>query len=174
MRIGFSPREVIRLTGVPYSTLNLWAKKGLIVPSIADGSGSGSERIYDFNDLVALRVALELRKAGITTRSLQKVVNFVRKTGNEPKSLAHARLIVMGNDVFEVQSDHQLVSILRNPGQACLSFVVDLPRTLAQLSDVMNKPDMVGMWMPAETTTSGPKKPPTSANEHPVQRRRRR
>lgn len=174
MRVGFSPREVIRLTGVPYSTLNLWAKNGLIVPSIADGSGSGNERIYGINDLVALRVAFELRKAGVTTRSLQKVVNFVRKNGNESKSLAHARLIVVGNDVFDVQSDHQLISALRNPGQACLSFVVDLPRTLGELSKVMDDLNAVALWTPQETSTSIPKKPSASMNEQQPQRRGRK
>ena len=78
MRIGFSAREVLRLTGIRYSTLNLWAKNGLVAPSISDGSGSGNERVYSFSDLVALKVALELRKAGVTTRSLQKVVEFIR------------------------------------------------------------------------------------------------
>src|SRR5579884_2826184 len=161
MRIGFTPREVIRLTGVPYSTLNLWAKKGLIVPSISDGSGSGNERIYDFSDLIALRVAFELRKAGVSTRSLQKIIDFVRKSGQEPKSLAQARLVVIGSDVLEVQNDEQLVSALRNPGQAFLSFVVDLQQTFQELTEVLGSPDPIGMAISDPLSTR--RKPPASA-----------
>lgn len=174
MRIGFTPREVIRLTGVPYSTLNLWAKKGIVVPSISDGSGSGNERIYGFGDLVALKVAFELRKAGVTTRSLQKVVDFVRKSEEEPRSLAHARLVVSGNDVLEVQSEQQLISVLRNPGQACLSFVVDLPRTLGELTGIIGDPDAIGMWIPDETSRLNARKPPVAASHKPLQRRQRK
>jgi DNA-binding transcriptional MerR regulator len=136
MRVGFTPRQVMRLTGVPYSTLNLWAKNGLITPSISDGTGSGHERVYNFSDLVAIKVAFELRKAGVTTRSLQKVVNFVRKNDSLDKPLAEARLVVSGSDVLEVTSEQQLISVLSKPGQGCLSFIVDLPRTLGELAEI--------------------------------------
>src|SRR5260370_20673801 len=99
MRVGFTPRQVTRLTGVPYSTLNLWARKGLIRPSIAAGTGSGSERVYSFSDLIALKVAFELRKAGVTTRSLERVVQFVHENEGLEKPLAEARLVGSGRDV---------------------------------------------------------------------------
>jgi len=136
MRVGFTPGQVTRLTGVPYSTLNLWAKNGLIQPSIATGTGSGSERIYGFSDLVALRVAFELRKAGVTTRSLKQVVQFVRENEGIDKPLAEARLVVSGRDVLVVRNSNELVSALSRPGQSCLSFVMDLPRMLGQLTEI--------------------------------------
>jgi DNA-binding transcriptional MerR regulator len=136
MQVGFTPRQVTRLTGVPYSTLNLWAKNGLIQPSIALGAGSGSERIYSFSDLVALKVAFELRKAGVTTRSLKKVVEFLRENDGLANPLAEARLVVSGHDVIVVRNKEQLVSVLSNPGQGCLSFVLDLPRTLGEIAEI--------------------------------------
>lgn len=139
MQVGFTPRQVTRITGVPYSTLNFWAKNGLIAPSIATAEGSGSERIYSFTDLVALKIVLELRTAGVKTRSLKKVVDFVRSEEGCKLPLAEARLVVSGRDVILVKSKNELISALQSPGQSCLSFVVDLPRTLgevAQLADV--------------------------------------
>jgi DNA-binding transcriptional MerR regulator len=136
MHVGFTPRQVTRLTGVPYSTLNLWAKKGLIRPSVAEGLGSGSERIYNFSDLIALKVAFELRKSGVTTRSLRRVIDFLRHNESMEAPLAEARLIVSGRDVVLVKNQRELVSTLANPGQGCLSFVVDLPRTLGELTRV--------------------------------------
>ena len=163
MRVGFTPKQVTRLTGVPYSTLNLWAKKGLVRPSIAAGAGSGTERIYSFSDLVALKVAFELRKAGITTHSLAKVVQFVRENEGLEKPLAEARLVVSGRDVLVVRNGQQLVSALSKPGQSCLSFIVDLPRTLGDLAEVADatRAFAVGV-VRQERTLSGPRKQPAS------------
>jgi DNA-binding transcriptional MerR regulator len=164
MRVGFTPKQVMRLTGVPYSTLNLWAKKGLIRPSIAEGAGSGSERVYSFSDLVALKVAFELRNAGVTTRSLAKVVRFLYENEGMQKPLAEARLVVSGRDVLVVRNERQLMSALSNPGQGCLSFVVDLPRTLGELSEVADATKAFAVGVPrSERTVKGSRKQPGSA-----------
>lgn len=132
MEIGFTARQVTKLTGVPYSTLNLWAKNGLVLPSIASARGTGSERVYSFSDLIALKVAFELRKSGVTTSSLKKVVNFLRETQHMHKPLSEARLVVSGHDVAMV-CEGELVSVLSKPGQGYLSFVVDLSQMLGKL-----------------------------------------
>jgi DNA-binding transcriptional MerR regulator len=137
VEIGFTPRQVIQLTGVPYSTLNLWAKNGLVRPSVAPGTGTGSERVYSFSDLVALKVAFELRKSGVTTSSLKKVVEFLRQHEHMDKPLSEARLVVSGRDVAIVR-EGELVSVLSKPGQGYLSFVVDLPQMLGELVNVAN------------------------------------
>jgi DNA-binding transcriptional MerR regulator len=136
MQVGFTPRQVTRITGVPYSTLNLWAKNGLLGPSIASAEGSRSERIYSFTDLVALKIVLELRKAGVTTQSLKKVIDFLRSKEGCGVPFAEARLVVSGRDVILVKSKSELVSALQSPGQSCLSFVVDLPHTLGELAQL--------------------------------------
>jgi len=127
VEIGFTPRQVMQLTGVPYSTLNLWAKNGLVQPSVAPGTGTGSERVYSFSDLVALKVAFELRKSGVTTSSIKRVVEFLRENEHMNKPLSEARLVVRGRDVAMVR-EGELVSVLSKPGQSYLSFVVDLRR----------------------------------------------
>jgi DNA-binding transcriptional MerR regulator len=132
MKIGFTPRQVTRLTGVPYSTLNLWAKNGLVQPSVAPGTGTGSERVYSFSDLVALKVAFKLRKSGISTSSLKKVVKFLREDEQMEMPLSEARLVVTGRDVAIVR-EGDLVSALAKPGQGYLSFVVDVPQMLGEL-----------------------------------------
>ena len=174
MRVGFTPRQVIRLTGVPYSTLNLWAKKGLISPSIAEGSGSGHERIYDFSDLVAIKLAFELRKSGVTTRSLEKVIEFVRKNHGLEKPLTEARLVVSGNDVLEVTSQQQLISVLSKPGQGCLSFVVDLPRTLGELAKIADESNVFAVYLPNSQSTSNDRKPVASVGSKQLRRRKNR
>ena len=149
MKVGFTPKQVTRLTGVPYSTLNLWANKGLVRPSVAEGLGSGSERVYSIRDLVALKVAFTLRRAGVTTSSLEKVVQFLHNTEGMDHPLAEARLIVSGRDVVAVKGDRELLSVLSQPGQSCLSFVVDLPRTLGGLAQAARSTDAFAVGLPA-------------------------
>ena len=164
VEIGFTPRQVMHLTGVPYSTLNLWAKNGLVPPSVAPGTGTGSERVYSFSDLVALKVAFELRKSGVTTSSIKKVVEFLRETEHMNKPLSEARLVVRGRDVAIVR-EGELVSVLSKPGQGYLSFVVDLPQMLGELVNVADamKPFAHAIASP---TASSPrrKKHPSSVN----------
>jgi DNA-binding transcriptional MerR regulator len=171
MKVGFTPAQVTRLTGVAYSTLNLWAKNGLVRPSIAAGTGSGNERIYSFSDIAALKVAVELRKAGINTRSLQKVVNYVRSELGMEKPLGDAKLIVSGHDVLAVENDEQLVSTLSKPGQGCLSFVVDLPRTLGQLVELAEQANVFGIGITESKPAARRSKKAPAKSRHAARRR---
>ena len=138
MEIGFTARQVVKLTGVPYSTVNLWAKNGLVQPSVAQGKGTGTERVYNFSDLIALKVAFALRKSGVTTSSLKRVLDFLRRTEHMDKPLAEARLVVTGRDVALVRKG-ELVSALSKPGQGYLSFVVDLPDMIGELVNLADE-----------------------------------
>ncbi|MGD0162543.1 MAG: MerR family transcriptional regulator [Candidatus Sulfotelmatobacter sp.] len=164
VEIGFTPRQVMQLTGVPYSTLNLWAKNGLVQPSVAPGTGTGSERVYSFSDLVALKVAFELRKSGVTTSSIKRVVEFLRENEHMNKPLSEARLVVRGRDVAMVR-EGELVSVLSKPGQSYLSFVVDLPQMLGELVNVADATKTFAHGI-ASSTASSPrrKKHPRSVN----------
>jgi DNA-binding transcriptional MerR regulator len=165
MEIGYTPRQVTRLTGVPYSTLNLWAKNNLLHPSIDAGTGSGSERIYSFSDLIALRVEFELRKSGVTTRSLRKIIEFLRGNEELEAPLAEARLVVSGSDVVFVKNQRELVSTLANPGQGCLSFVVDLTRILGTLTEIAETTHAFAVGLDrSRTAVRSSRKQPTSAN----------
>src|SRR3954471_20456313 len=81
---GYLPKDVVELTGVPYSTLNLWAKQGFIRPSVREANGTGSARIYSESDLAELRIAMVLRRAGISTPLIiQAMEKFRRYPGSK-------------------------------------------------------------------------------------------
>ena len=166
MEIGFTARQVVKLTGVPYSTLNLWAKNGLVEPSVSPGTGTGSERVYSFSDLIALKVAFELRRSGVTTSSLKKVVDFLRKAEHLDKPLSEARLVVSGRDVAVVR-EGDLVSALSRPGQGYLRFVVDLPKVLGELVNIADTANVFGhAIVSGEKPTEPNKKQPRSIRQH--------
>jgi DNA-binding transcriptional MerR regulator len=131
-RPGFSAGEAARITGVPYRTIDHWARTKFIAPGIAEAQGTGTERLYNFKDLVALRVARELRDAGIATSALRRVIEVLKEKDIE-NPLAEAKLVAIGRDVAIVSDERELVSILRSPGQTYLAFVLDLGAAVAEV-----------------------------------------
>ena len=136
---GFTAKQVVTLTGVPYKRLDSWANSGFLMPSIAEAYGTGSRRLYSFQDLVALRTAKILRDAGISLQGLRRVMQFLRDTQGIEQPLVQTRLIVAGDDVLMVQSEGDLMSVLRHPGQHVLRVVVDLGRLVQALREEIAK-----------------------------------
>jgi DNA-binding transcriptional MerR regulator len=130
---SFSTGEAVRVTGVSFRNIDYWARSNFIVPSIAEARGTGTERRYSFSDLLALRVARELREAGVSTQSLRRVVDFLRKRKGLANPLAECRLIVTGSDVQVANSPDRIMSALRAPGQTSFAFVFDLARTVNEM-----------------------------------------
>lgn len=130
---SFSTGDAVRITGVSFRNIDYWARTKFIVPSIADAKGTGTERKYSFSDLLALRVARELREAGISTQSLRRVVDFLRTRKSVTNPLAECHLIVTGSDVQVATSREKIMSALLRPGQTSFAFVFDLARTVGEM-----------------------------------------
>jgi DNA-binding transcriptional MerR regulator len=131
---SFSTGEAVRISGVSFRNIDYWARTKFIVPSIAEAQGTGTERRYLFSDLLALRVARELREAGVSTQSLRRVVDFLRTRKNLTHPLAECHLIVTGSDVQVATSPERIMSALRRPGQTSFAFVFDLARTVDEMT----------------------------------------
>jgi DNA-binding transcriptional MerR regulator len=129
---SFSTGDAVRITGVSFRNIDYWARTKFIVPSIAEADGTGTERKYSFSDLLALRVARELREAGVSTQSLRRVVEFLRTKKGLTNPLAECRLIVTGADVQVATSREKTMSALLKPGQTSFAFVFDLARTVGR------------------------------------------
>jgi len=135
-RRTFSAGLTSRLTGVPYRTLDYWARSRFIAPSGREASGIGSERQYTFDDLIALRTAREMRAGGISTQALRTVVQFLRK-GGARRPLSELRLVIRGKDVLAVSSRQELLSTLESPGQYAFSFLLDLGHVVRELEQAL-------------------------------------
>jgi DNA-binding transcriptional MerR regulator len=136
---GFSFGQVVTLSGVKSRTLDHWAATSFLTPSIKKADGTGTRRVYSFSDVVAARVARDLRSSGASLQGLRKVVRELRKLQFTQQPLAEARLIVSGRDVF-LKSNQDLISTLTNPGQVHFPFVVlDLETTIKTLRSNVEK-----------------------------------
>jgi DNA-binding transcriptional MerR regulator len=132
---SFSTGEAVRITGVSFRNIDYWARTKFIVPSIADAKGTGTERKYSFSDLLALRVARELREAGISTQSLRRIVEFLRTRRSLTNPLTECHLIVTGSDVQVATSPEKIMSALLRPSQTSFAFVFDLARTVEEMKE---------------------------------------
>jgi DNA-binding transcriptional MerR regulator len=117
---------------VSRKTLHYWDVSGFLGPSVAKAHGTGTRRVYSFQDLVAVRVARELRNAGLSLQALRRLVRYLRTRGGLKHPMAEAFLVTDGREVFERKGD-VLVSALRRPGQGLLFHVVDLTRTVDEM-----------------------------------------
>ncbi len=50
--LGFRAPQVCKLVGITYRQLDYWARTNLIRPSLQEATGSGSQRLYSFSDVV--------------------------------------------------------------------------------------------------------------------------
>ena len=68
---GYRAPQVCNLVGITYRQLDYWARTGLITPSLQQATGSGSQRLYTFQDVVQLKVVKRLLDAGMSLKKIR-------------------------------------------------------------------------------------------------------
>ncbi len=117
---GFSGRKAAEIAGITYRQLDYWARTDLIRPSLADARGSGSRRRYSYRDLLELKVVKNLLDAGLRLESVRAVFAYLRDQLGE--DVASANLVISGSQPLLVQSDGELIDVLRS-GQGVLNVL---------------------------------------------------
>jgi DNA-binding transcriptional MerR regulator len=118
---GYRVPEVCRIVGITYRQLDYWARTELVIPSIKDATGSGSQRLYSFEDLVTLRVIKNLLDTGV---SLQRVRTAVEHLRTMRRPVSAVTLVSDGRGVYEAHSPEAVVDLLRQ-GQGVFAIAVD-------------------------------------------------
>jgi DNA-binding transcriptional MerR regulator len=136
--IGFSGTKAASVVGISYRQLDYWARTDLIRPSLVDANGSGSRRLYNYRDLLELRVIKSLLDAGIKLESVRKAFTYLRE--QVETDIASATLVISGNDVLLCDGD-TLIDIMRKGGQGVLNVLAiggvktDLDASLVHFDD---------------------------------------
>jgi DNA-binding transcriptional MerR regulator len=130
---GFPTDVAAKLGKVTPKMLENWDTTGFLSPSVP-AKRRGISRRYSFRDVVAIRVAGELRAEGIPLQALRKVVKYLcaRKGLSPNEALASTNLVSDGHDVYEITGDVVSISTLRRPGQRML-LMVPLDELVAEL-----------------------------------------
>jgi DNA-binding transcriptional MerR regulator len=122
MQDGYLPTPtVLRLTGLPASTLDYWVRLGLAQPSIRPSQGRRKTRRWSVRDVVSLRALKALHEAGCPHRLL---VEAKRRLADGWEPQLRGRLLLWdGQDLLAIQPWGTIESIIRQPMQAQLHLV---------------------------------------------------
>ncbi len=118
---GFRGPQVCKIVGISYRQLDYWARTRLVSPSVQPAQGSGSQRLYAFEDLVNLKLIKNLLDAGI---SLQKVREAIEYLGESGEDMTGMTIASDGVSVYACRSAEEVFDLLRK-GQGVFSIAVD-------------------------------------------------
>jgi DNA-binding transcriptional MerR regulator len=118
---GYRVPDVCRIVGITYRQLDYWARTELVTPSIKDAHGSGSQRLYSFQDLVTLRVIKSLLDTGV---SLQRVRKAVDHLVSMDRPIGGVTLMSDGRGVYEAHSPEAVIDLL-SKGQGVFAIALD-------------------------------------------------
>jgi DNA-binding transcriptional MerR regulator len=133
--IGYRGPTACAAAGITYRQLDYWARTGLVEPSIRSATGSGSQRLYSFKDILVLKVVKRLLDTGVSLQNIRTAVDTLRARGVD--DLARITLLSDGTTVYECTSSEEVVDLLRG-GQGVFGIAVsgalrELVGSLAQL-----------------------------------------
>ena len=149
--VGYRGPTACAAAGITYRQLDYWARTGLVAPSVRTATGSGTQRLYSFRDILVLKVVKRLLDTGVSLQNIRKAVDHLRNRGI--KDLANVTLFSDGATVYECTSAEEVVDLLAG-GQGVFGIAVS--GALRELSGELAE-------LPAERIDGGP-----------VARRRRR
>jgi DNA-binding transcriptional MerR regulator len=130
---GYRVPDVCRIVGITYRQLDYWARTALVTPSVRDAHGSGTQRLYSFQDLVTLRVIKSLLDTGVSLRRVRTAVEYLQSMDQPPHGVT---LMSDGSGVYEAHSPEAVVDLL-NKGQGVFAIAVD--KVWTDLEGTLNK-----------------------------------
>jgi DNA-binding transcriptional MerR regulator len=142
--IGFRGPVACTAAGISYRQLDYWARTGLVEPSVRSASGSGSQRLYGFRDILVLKVVKRLLDTGISLQQIRSAVEFLRDRGSA--DIAQVTLMSDGVSVYACTSPDEVVDLLQG-GQGVFGIALgrvwqEVEGSLAELPS--EAPDQAG------------------------------
>jgi DNA-binding transcriptional MerR regulator len=119
--VGYRGPTACQVAGITYRQLDYWARTELVVPSIRTASGSGSQRLYSFKDVLVLKVVKRLLDAGVSLQNIRVAVDALRARG--VRDLARITLLSDGTTVYECTSPEEVVDLLQG-GQGVFGIAI--------------------------------------------------
>ena len=152
---GYRGPTACNAAGITYRQLDYWARTGLVEPTVRGATGSGSQRLYSFRDILILKVIKRLLDAGISLQQIRTAVQHLRERGTD--DLTRVTLMSDGVSVYECTSNDEVIDLLQG-GQGVFGIAIggvwrEIEGTLAEL--------------PSERTAESPTRRPTPATSSP-------
>jgi len=120
-QVGYRGPTACRAAGITYRQLDYWARTGLVEPSIRPATGSGTQRLYSFRDILVLKVVKRLLDTGVSLQQIRVAVTHLRERGVE--DLAQITLMSDGASVYECTSPDEVIDLVQG-GQGVFGIAV--------------------------------------------------
>jgi DNA-binding transcriptional MerR regulator len=118
---GYRGPTACSAAGITYRQLDYWARTGLVEPSVRGATGSGTQRLYSFRDILLLKVIKRLLDAGISLQQIRTAVQHLRKRGTD--DLTRVTLMSDGATVYECTSNDEVIDLLQG-GQGVFGIAI--------------------------------------------------
>ncbi len=119
--MGYRGPTACRAAGITYRQLDYWARTGLVEPGVRNPSGSGTQRLYGFRDILVLKVVKRLLDTGVSLQQIRSAVVHLRERGVE--DLAQITLMSDGASVYECTSADEVIDLVQG-GQGVFGIAV--------------------------------------------------
>ena len=118
---GYRGPTAFSAAGITYRQLDYWARTGLVEPSAGGATGSGTQRLYSFRDILILKIIKRLLDAGISLQQIRTAVHHLRERGTD--DLTRVTLMSDGASVYECTSTDEVIDLLQG-GQGVFGIAI--------------------------------------------------
>ncbi|WNM25820.1 MerR family transcriptional regulator [Demequina capsici] len=157
---GYRGPIACKAAGITYRQLDYWARTGLVEPTVRTATGSGTQRLYGFRDILVLRVVKRLLDSGVSLQQIRLAVQHLRDRGVE--DLSRITLMSDGASVYECTSDDEVIDLVQG-GQGV--FGIALGKVWRELEGSLSA-------LPTDRGEPGPQADPDTVDELAARRAR--
>src|SRR5690348_17263313 len=119
--LGYRGPTACNAAGITYRQLDYWARTGLVEPTVRSATGSGTQRLYGFRDILLLKIIKRLLDAGISLQQVRTAVNHLRERGTD--DLTRVTLMSDGASVYECTNNEEIIDLLQG-GQGVFGIAI--------------------------------------------------
>ncbi|MHC4295483.1 MAG: MerR family transcriptional regulator [Planctomycetota bacterium] len=124
---AFNTKQVSAIIGATVRQIGYWDKQGIVKPSIRCAAGRGTQRLYSYRDLLALKTVKSLRDDEVPLQKIRKCISFLRRhLPDVSQPLNICTLIAGGESVYLARDEVTLVDTVKRPGQYAHRDIIDI------------------------------------------------
>lgn len=118
---GYKGAVAARAAGISYRQLDYWARTGLVEPTVRGATGSGTQRLYSFRDILVLKLVKRLLDTGISLQQIRTAIEQLHASG--VSDLAEVTLMSDGASVYLCISPDEVIDLV-SQGQGVFGIAV--------------------------------------------------
>ena len=134
--VGYRGPQACKIVDITYRQLDYWTRTGLVAPTLQPATGSGSQRLYSFNDLLQLKIIKNLLDAGASLQKVREAIKHAQQTLSDDWS--KVTIVADQSGVYALTSEAEVVDLLRR-GQGVLGAVVAVDAIRDQLQGTLRE-----------------------------------